>query len=451
MTRPPTSGPGFATGQGRYGAMLPTLGAGSMIQLLAALAGLATLPVIIRSIGSSSFGVLVVVVSLAPWLTLIDGALYPTIRLLVGESRRPGQFTASPRLLSSAFRLAIKIATANFATLVLAIVVLPLVSLFGSHGIAGRGELALAIACFAVPIIASGPGGVYLGALEGVGRTVVAALLAGIGPLVALPFTLLVAALHGGLATFCLVQGLSVAVPRAGAWLYWRRRPSWGAGGEVPGGTDGFGLGLVLKMIALSVSVLVQNGIDPAIVSSNRGAGSAAAFGIATRLVNGALVPLLVVTPLISGNIAAARASGWPLGSSKRLRTLLGQASAAGAVVAAGVVLLGPPLAKLLGASRVDSPRSLYYAGALFVLVSFANMPLYLAFSGPTGIARSVRLNATLAVVNIAASIVLVRGYGPSGPIWASVATGCVAIGYWLVAWWRHPEWLGEAHGRVEG
>ena len=198
---------GDVEGVGRLGSLSATLGAGSTVQVLGALAGFVTLPIQINALGSPAFGVLVVVVSLAPWLTLIDGALYPSTRLLVGEARRGDQFTAPQAILRSAFRLALKIASMNLATLLVGLVVLPLVAIFGSRGITDRGDLVVAILAFSLPIIASGPGGVYLGALEGVGRTVVAAILAGAGPLTALPLTIIAVALGGDLVTLCAIQG----------------------------------------------------------------------------------------------------------------------------------------------------------------------------------------------------------------------------------------------------
>lgn len=452
MSRPrPRSGFAQAAGGGRFGGLVPTLGAGSAIQALSALAGLATIPIIVLSLGASSFGVLVVVVSLAPWLTLVDGALYPTTRLLVGESRSTEGFTAPRKLLRAAFRLALRIAAMNAATLVVALVVLPLVALFGSEGVATRGELALAVLGFSLPVIVSGPGGVYLGALEGVGRTVVAALFAGAGPLVALPLTVAVVLLGGDLVPLCAVQGLAVAVPRLCAWVYWHRRPSWDDDPQRAMETRPLRLRLVMQMITLSAAILVQTGLDPVIVASQLGADAAAEFGLASRLVSGALIPLIVITPLFAGNIAAARAAGWSSRSSTDLRQLIVRASIVGGVIGGCVVLLGPPVAQFLGAGEVNAPIDLYLAGGLFVMGTFASAPLYMAFSGPSGLRWSVRLNLVLTTVNVAVSLALVNAVGVSGPLWASAGGAFAAIAFWLAMWTRNPQWLREAHQLSRG
>ena len=303
-----------AGGGGRFGGLVPTLGAGTTIQVLVTFAGFVTIPIIVTALGSSSFGILVVVVSLAPWLFLVDGALQTATRLLVGESRTDHRNTANAALLHSTSRLAVKIAVINLAVLALGLVVMPLVSLFGADGVATRQELALAVLCFAIPVIASGPGGVYLGALEGVGRTVVAVVISGIGPLIALPATIIVVWAGGGLIELCAVQGLSVAAPRYCAWAYWRLRPSVDEpktdGEEAPR----LRFALVFQMVVLGAAIYVQSGLDPVIVSSQLDAAAAGSFGLASRLVNGALIPLVVITAccspgtsLLPGGLAGAR------------------------------------------------------------------------------------------------------------------------------------------------
>lgn len=418
------------------------------MQILGALAGFVTLPIVIKALGSPTFGVLVVVVSLAPWLTLVDGALYPTARLLIGESRADDRPTAHPALMRSMFRLALKIAAANVATLVLGLLVLPLVMLFGSQGVADREEIVLAVVAFALPILISGPGGIYLGALEGVGRTVVAAIFVGIGPLVALPLTVLVSVTHGGLALFCAVQGTAVALPRLCAWAYWRARPSLNDHEEEHAGRA-LRLGLVLQMVWLSAAVLMQTGLDPVIVSSRLGATSASEFGLANRLVTGALIPLVVLSPLFAANLAAARGSGWSNTRDSELRRLTFQACLAGLFVGVCVAVLGPLVARVLGAGQVDAPFDLYLAGGAFVFATISGTPLYLAFAGPRGLARSARLNMVLVALNVGLSLALVTVVGPAGPLWASAIAGAAAFGYWLLMWRRHPDWLSDVHAPV--
>lgn len=434
-----------ADGTGRLGSLSATLGVGSTIQLLGALAGFVTLPIQIHALGSSAFGVLVVVVSLAPWLTLVDGALYPATRLLVGESRHSGRLTVSYGLMRSALRLALRIAAMNIATLALGLLVLPLVTMFGSQGVADRSDLVLAIVCFAVPILVSGPGGVYLGALEGVGRTVVAAIFAGLGPLSALPLTVVVVAAGGNLAVLCAIQGVAVALPRLCAWCYWHVRPSLDQAedGRVTGRLR---MPLVWQLVLLSVGNVIQTGLDPVIVSSQLGADAAGSFGVANRIVYGALIPLVVLSPLFAANLAAARGTGWSAGRHRELRHLVLQALVAGLFVGGCVTFLGPVVARLLSAGQVAVPLGLYAAGGAFVCVTFLSTPLYLAFSGPRGLRRSVRLNVVLVVGNVALSFALVNVVGPSGPLWASALAGLSASGYWLVMWRRHPEWLTEVH-----
>lgn len=439
---------GFDSSANRYGSLLSTLGAGVSVQLLSSAAGLAVLPVIVRALGTSRFGVFVVVVSLGPWLTLVDGALYPATRLLVGESRRPGTVAANSTLLESARALALRIVAFNLAAVIVCLASLPLVALLGGGNVASHGELVRDIALFAAPVILTGPGGIFLGALEGVGRTVVAALISGLGPLIALPATVIAISAGAGLGPICAIQGFSLAAPRACAWVYWHVRPSI-AVDRHDFGAERLRLRLVLQMALLSAAVLLQTGVDPLIVSSQIGSVAAASYGIGSRVVTGALIPLMVVTPMIGGNIAAARAAGWPRGSNTHLRRLVLGIAVGGAVAGTAVVLLGPEIGMLIGANRVPAPLMLYMSGGLFVFLTFVTMPLYLAFSGPTGLKRSVYLNVTLTLVNIGLSIPLASKIGPSGPLWASTITTALAGLFWLIAWRTRPRWLAEAHQRV--
>lgn len=433
-----------ASGAGRFGSFGATLGAGSAIQLLGAVAGFVTVPILVSALGGPSFGVLVVIASLGPWLTLVDGALHPATRLLVGESREDGRVAVPRGLLHSAIRLAAKVAAANMATLTLALVGLPLVALFGSEGVADHRDLVVAVMAFAVPVIVSSPGAVYLGALEGSGRTVIASIHSGMGPLLALPLSLLVAEMGGGLPWLCAVQGSAVALSRFSAWAYWHLRPSPPASSDQPHTRLRFSL--VSQMLLLSAAYLVQSGLDPAIVSSNLGAEAAGSFGLANRIVLGALIPLVVLTPLFAANLAAARRGGWSEDRSSELRHLVMQAGMAGLFVGGCVAALGPPVARLLGGGEVPAPLSLYFAGALYVFAAFLSTPLLLAFSGPQGLARAVRLSVVQATGNVGLSLVLVNHLGPSGPLWASAAAGLAGTTYFFVMWARHPEWLGETH-----
>ena len=438
-----------ATAHGALGALPTTLGAGAVVQGLAALAGFAVLPILIENLGSAAFGVLVVIVSLGPWLTIVDGALYPSTRLVVGELRGVAGGGAPAPLLRSARRFAFRIMAANAAIVVLCLVVLPLETLLGAEGTVPLPELLASVALFTLPVIATGPGGVYLGALEGVGRTVVSAVVLGIGPILALPLTWVVASSGGGLVPLALIQGLSIAIPRAIAWIYWFWRPS--VAPPHPALDDaGIRPRLIAQMALLSALALAQTGLAPMIVSSQVGADAAASFGVAWRLVNGALIPLGILTPLFAGSIAAARGAGWASRSDKDLRRLIAQAALMGGAAGLCLVLLGPPLADLLGGGEVLAPLNLYVAGAAYLTGVYVSTPLALAFSSPRALRVSVALNCVLAAVNLALSFCLAPRIGPAGPLWASALSTWSAAAFWWLMWARRPGLLTEVHNITE-
>ncbi len=334
------------------------MGAGTVVQGLSALAGFAVLPILVQDLGSATFGALVVIVSLGPWLMVLDGALYPATRILVGEGREGSQARASNSLLRDARSMAFRVMAFNIVVVAGCLVALPLTELFGLESSVGPVEFSASVALFSLPIIASGPGGLYLGALEGVGRTVVAAAISGIGPIIALPLTMMVASSGGGLIWLSAIQGLALSLPRFAAWAYWYWRPSATGDGRDRTGVA-LRVALLLQLAVLAALALAQTGLAPVIVSSQLGAEAAASYGMAWRIVAGSLLPLGIMTPLFAGSIAAARGGGWTRRSEADLRRLIWWSLGVGLLCGACVALLGPLITRLLSGGAVAAPTLL--------------------------------------------------------------------------------------------
>ncbi len=439
----------FATSNayGALGTLRSTLASGGFIQILAALAGFAAVPLLIADLGSQSFGALVVIVSLGPWLIVVDGALSQATRLVAGEQRSGSQHRAPVWLLASARRIALGITAVNLALVVAAFTWAPLLDLMGSPEDLTAAQVTWATAAFALPIVASTPGAYCLGALEGVGRTVAAVVIAGLGPIVTLPATALAAQAGGGLVIMASIQGFAFAIPRFLAWGYWHLRPSIYVDAQ-PRSSPSPHLRtmLVAQLAAVAVLVMAQTGLAPTIVASQLGADAAASFGLVWRLVMGALIPVAVVTPLLAGGIAAARGTGWTRGSDRALLRLLAQAAVAGAGAAALLLVFGPPAARWVSRGEIGLPSDIFLAGAAYVLATFVSAPLSLAFAGPRAVRTSVVLNATMTALALALSVALTGRLGPAGPLWACALAAVVATCFWLSMWRVRREWLTEVH-----
>lgn len=431
---------------GRFGGLSATAGAGAIVQVASTAAALVTVAVLVRYLGAAQFGILVVVVALTPWLLLADGALYPTTRLLAGESRSRTTFVIPRSLVVTASRLAALLALVVVTAVGLAVCLLPLAWLFGGSVTVTEGEIRAAVLVFAVPVVLSGPGGVSFGALEAVGRTVVSSLLWGCGPLLALPLTFVVVLLDGGLVGACAAQGLGVAAPRLTAWLYWYWRPSVHDDDRHASAAIRAIRPVALQMLVISATILVATGVDPMIVSARLGAEAAAEFGFVARIAGGALIPLTVITPLLASNISSARAAGWGPGRDRDLRRLCTQMTLVGAVLAGSLLLVGPPLVHVLAGEHVTPPFSLYAGAAAVVWTTVLATPLMLAFSGPRGLRRSTTLSIVLALVNVTATWFLVASVGVSGPLWATSAAALLTWAHWQIMWRVRPDWLQEVH-----
>lgn len=438
-----------ASPHGALGALHTTLGAGLLLQGLAAVASFVVVPILVSALGSARFGVLTVIMSFGPWLIVIDTGLQASIRLLSGEFRGAAQGRAPAALLRRGKWFAACAMALNAGLVLVAAFALPLDQLLGIRGVVSTPELVTALMAFAVVIIISSPGAVILGALEGVGRTVVAASLAGAGPIVGLPLSALVVHFGGGLVELALVQGLAVAIPRYAALLYWRWRPSTIGGLS----TKDAGLRPILvgQLTLLAVLSLAQTGLAPAIVSGILGADAAGSYGIGWRLVTGALVPLLVLTPFFTGALAAARGGGWNRSHDRALFRLLGQAGGAGALAGSALLLLGPIAVSLLGRGEVPVSNSILLAGAVFLLTTYVAAPLQAAFAGPKALRASVVVGVVVTVLAAGLSLWFTPRLGAAGPLWAASVAAVVTTLFWIVVWRLRPSLLGEAHVAAPG
>jgi O-antigen/teichoic acid export membrane protein len=414
------------------------------MQGASALAGFAVVPVLVETLGSAEFGVLTVIVSFGLWLTVLDTGLQTAERLLVGEYRQREGGRAPGALLRRGYVVAIGIVLLNALMVALALVILPLPGLLGSEGLLPESIVIQAVAAFSLPVVLSSLGVVPLGALEGVGRTVAAAMISGLGPIAALPLTLAASRAGGGLVLLAFIQGAAMAVPRFCALVYWRWRPSLVRAVDNPSAR--FPVRLVAQLALLAGLALAQTGLAPVIVSSALGSDAAATYGIAIRLVIGALVPLTVLTPFIAGALAAARGSGWSQRRDMELVRLLAQGALGGLLAGVALVVLGPVAAAILGRGEVEVPVGVLVAGALYLVASYVATPMQAAFAGPRALRLSVILGIALTAVAIGLSLILTPMLGPAGPLLAAAAAASLSVAFWTVTWRVRPSLLSDVH-----
>jgi len=440
---PARQGLANASPHGVLGAVHTTLGAGLLLQGLAALASFLVVPMLVSALGSGRFGVLSVIISFGPWLIVLDTGLQAAMRLLAGETRGASQGRAPAALMGRGYRISILAMALNAVLVAMALLLLPIQRIFGAEGVVTSGELSLAIAIFALAVISSSPGVVTLGALEGVGRTVVSASLGGLGPIAALPLTMLVIQWGGSFVELALVQGLAIAVPRFSALAYWRWRPSRT---DASYATTKLRVSLAGQLALLAGLGTAQAGLAPVFVSSMVGAEAAASFGLTWRLITGALIPMVVLTPLFTASLAAARGAGWSRGNNRDLLRLLGQAAVVGALAGIALVALGPFVVQLLGRGQVLVSSSLWFAGATYLVTTYVAAPFQAAFVGPRALHASVAIGLVVTVASVGLSLVFTPQFGASGPLWAASIGSIVITVFWIVIWRFWPGLLAEAH-----
>lgn len=439
---PPRRGLANDSPHGVLGAAHTTLAAGLVLQGLAALASFLVIPMLVSTLGSARFGVLSVIISLGPWLIVLDTGLQSAMRLLVGEVRTSSQGRAPVRLIRRGYLISLLAILLNAALATSALVLLPVQRLFGAEGIVPPSELLLAIGIFAAAVISSSPGAVILGALEGVGRTVVSASLGGLGPIAALPLTVMTIQWGGSFVGLALIQGLAFAIPRYAALAYWRWRPS--RTDAVPEAS--LRLSLTAQLALLAGLGAAQVGLAPVFVASMVGAEAAASFSLTWRLVLGAMIPMAVLTPLFTASLAAARGGGWNRRNNSDLLRLLCQAAAVGALAGVALVVLGPPVAQLLTRGQVVVSPSLWFAGGAYLLTTYVAAPLQAAFVGPRALRASVVIGAVVTFASVGLSFAFVPRLGAAGPLWAASLGSIVITVFWIAVWRFWPGLLTESH-----
>ena len=119
---------------------------------------------------------------------------------------------------------------------------------------------------------------------------------------------------------------------------------------------------------------------DPIIIAAFLTSRDVSAFGLASRIMT-----LAMLLPLALGGLISARVNSWrgqmaPGDSSHRVRRLCLRLGAAGVIVSALAVAIGPVIGQWLGRGVIETPFTLYLAFGAYAVVSSATAP-YSPFS----------------------------------------------------------------------
>ena len=398
---------------------LRTLVAYGLAQSAFALSAFIKVPLIIGAGGNAAYAAVTLIISAWAITAALADGLGQTSRVMLAE-RGIGQSERVRRLVGGA-------ASGEALVMTLVAVVGFVVLLAIGHST----ELWLLYFGFAIVCL---PVSYAKGILEASDRTALSNATLATNVVVSLPLVALAAYFSGGEVWLCAATLGGVAAPFAvfaylvrtpGLRIFYRPR------------TTRQTMSTVFSTTVYSFANVMAYAFDPIIIAAFMTSREVSAFGLASRIMT-----LAMLLPLALGGLISARVNSWrgqtaPGDSYRPVRRLCLQLGAAGAIVSALAVAIGPVIGQWLGRGVIETPFTLYLAFGAYAVVSSATAPIFALFSGP-GVAHFRAIVAMVAgIANLGLSALLIYPFGVAGPVVASLIC-LVAMVVMLLAKTRH-------------
>jgi hypothetical protein len=403
----------------------------------AGVGSLIRIPLTIAAIGVPGYGALSTICALFGWVWFIPaGARNAGGAMAVS----PGHVGAEPATLArTVTRATFRHSVLVLPVLALLVLVLPWHTLVDPGHTMSRTVLELVLFASIVIGMASVPGAALLGVQTTRGRFRDQNLAIVTGIAVTTALAALAYTLGAGPGWFTVVWVASLAVPALPVALWWLRtltRP----GPE----TIADEASISGSSLWIAAGQQLASGFDLVIISVILGSEEAAAYGLVTRLVQFALIPIIGAVPVLTQSAGRARASGLPRArkAARSLTLLVAGTQTAGMVA---FVVLGGWASRLLSGGHIAPPTSLLLATAGWGVTETLRRCLMSASATPPGLSHWRRANLGFALPNLALSVLLTEYVGVSGPMLGSlIAVGAMVV----VASWSLRPALREALGR---
>jgi hypothetical protein len=391
----------------------------------AGVGSLVRIPLTIAAIGVSGYGALSTICGLFGWVWFIPtGARSAAGAVAVSPAHdQVDPSTVARAVTRSTFRHAAPVV----GLLALLVFVLPWHTLVDhDRTMTGPTLGGVLIACIVIAMV-SVPGAALLGVYTTRGgfRDQNAAILVGI--CVTTAMTVAAYAVGLGPAWFTVVWVASLAVPALPVSA-WRLRS---LAGHRYGRAQDVGT-ISGSSLWIAAGQQLASGFDLVIISVVLGSRQAAVYGLVSRLLQLALMPVIGALPVLLRSAGHARAAGLPRGrrGARRLTLLVAGLQCAGLVV---FVVLGGWACRLLSAGHIAPPTSLLAAAAGWGVTETLRRCLMSASATPHGLRHWRTSNLGFAVPNLILSVILTRSVGVSGPMLGSLIAvgGMVAVAAW--------------------
>lgn len=418
-------------GANRNGAIFRGGVAGGLAKGLSAVTQLVTVPLAVRALGRSQFGVYLTIATVLGLLQILNFGVANGLVTQIAHARAIDDTRKLQTMVSSAY---VVIGLVGSAGLIFAGLVSPRVPwalLLGSSATPGKSvdiSVSVAIALTMLSLLTSIGGSVRLGLQQ----SATAALWNGFGGLLQMFAVGTAYLMHADLVGFVVALTVAPIFSGLGNTLSLFRAYPWSIPRFSHATTDS-----TLRLLkggaafsALAVAGALAFQTDTLVLSHVDGPSAVAEYGVAYRLFT--LAPMLTaffVTPLWPAiGDAVKRGEGeWVVRAySKVLRGSLVVNGTFGVIL----LVLARPIAGAWVGRALEPSWLLASALALYVLVLSASSPLAMLLNGIGDLSWQVKSATIMAITNIFASILFSESLGVSGPIWGTVVaqTGCTLL-----------------------
>lgn len=438
--------------QGRDLAIRKGVWSGVFVRLFAILVSLVSVPIALDALGEAQYGALVLIAGLAALLPFADLGIGNGLVTALSRDKAADDVPTMARHATAAMVIA------TFASVVLLVLFLttdPLVNWARLLGLGGQpfatdvdASVRVFAICFSIGIV----GNMGFRILSGLQRTHIVNVWQLASPIVVLAGAWVGRVEGWSLPAFVavLTGGPALVATIATLWVLMRAHPDLR---PTVGALHRPTLVRLLRVsglyLGLGVAAAVAFETDSLVLSWVLGPEAVTTYSVPLRvfsvvsiLAAMALVPLWPAfsESLEAGDVQWARRT---FQRSQRIAFLLGLVSS---VVLA--IMMEPILGVWVG-GEVDPPTSLVVGLAVWTVLQVSMIPVSMLLNGAGVVGFQLVAASTMAVSNVILSVVLARGVGVAGPVWATVVayTLCSVIpALWFIS--RRFDWRATDGGQ---
>lgn len=384
---------------------------------------LISVPLTLNYLGAERFGMWMTMSSVIAMLTFADLGIGNGLLNVIAEANGRDDSEAMRRYISSAAIVLVSIAAVVFIVFSIAYASVSWASFFNVHtplAVAEAGPAAYVfVACFALNIPATMIQRVQLGLQMGF----VASLWQGLGSIMALLAVLVVVRAHAGLEWLVLAfAGTPVIAAALNGTFFFRERPYLLPRPSLANRLDAVKvLHIGFLFFVLQVAVAMAFLSDNVIIARILGASAVSAYAVPDKMFS--VIPLIfsmLMTPLWPAySEAIARGDGfW-------VRQILRKSVIASFLISVplslGLIIFGPRLLSAWLGHAVTPPLTLLLGMGLWKVLESLGNSLGAFLNGANVVRMQVVVSSTMALCAVVLKLILVRSFGVSGAVWATL------------------------------